>query len=377
MSGAQVFRIALALTNAAALGSWAWQWRGLISEDGVLPVREAVEMWREKTVKPGSNGAAALSRSQSIHQALKRASLFAILGGSDAAVRAVFALGAVGIAMLASGWLSSVGAALCYVSLISLHGVSQPWLGLQMDVALPEADLVFAVLYAFAWASPSAWVFAIRWLVFRTMIACGIAKWTGLDPSWRSFGARSAMSYHYETQPMPNGLSQRAHWLPDWVHGKLETGGTYFAEIAVPLLYFAPFAVLRALAFVITAGFNVVIGATGNYGHLHLLTVTEAIAVLIPFSCPRAGASTSWLGLANECPATASWLVWSVQAVGALLAWAIALGYAILSCPPLLRTLEPLFMLHESVPGWSVVEDWSKWAERRLHICNYYSKFTQ
>lgn len=383
MSGPQFFAIALAATNAAALGSWAWQWRGLISDDGVLPVRQAVEAWREKrsTSNPATNDAkhgdakgAGRSIRDDAQLALKKASLFAILGGGDAAVVTVFLIGALGVLLLATGWLPAIGAALCYASLISLHGVSQPWLGLQMDVALPEADLVFAALYSFAWASPSAWIFAMRWLVFRTMVACGIAKWTGGDPSWRSFGQRSAMSYHYETQPMPNGLSQRAHWLPGWVHGLLETGGTYFAEIAVPLLYFAPFATLRALAFVITLGFNATIGATGNYGHLHLLTVTEAIAVLIPFGC---GAPGSWLSLANSCSGTSSWLAWSVQVVGALLAWLLALGYAVLSCPPLLRTMEPLIMLHESIPGWDVVERWSKWAERRLHICNYYSKFTQ
>lgn len=386
MSGPQIFAIALAATNSAALGSWAWQWRGLISDDGVLPVREAVEAWREKRssskaansdAKQADGKSAMRSIRDDVQLALKKASLFAILGGSDAAVMAVFAIGALGVLLLATGWLPAIGAALCYISLLSLHGVSQPWLGLQMDVALPEADLVFAALYSFAWASPSAWVFGMRWLVFRTMVACGIAKWTGGDPSWRSFGQRSAMSYHYETQPMPNGLSQRAHWLPDWVHGLLETGGTYFAEIAVPMLYFAPFATLRALAFVITVGFNVAIGATGNYGHLHLLTITETIAVLIPFSCPRSGAAASWLSLANSCSSSSSWLVWSVQSIGALLAWSLALGYAVLSCPPLLRTMEPLIMLHESLPGWDAVERWSKWAEHHLHICNYYSKFTQ
>lgn len=34
------------------------------------------------------------------------------------------------------------------------------------------------------------------------------------------------MSYHYETQPLPNGLSWYAHFAPMWVH-KVESAVTF------------------------------------------------------------------------------------------------------------------------------------------------------
>lgn len=256
-SGPTLFCWGLAATNAAALGAFAAQWRPLISSRGVLPANVKAEAWDVK-LKQRLPDASRIQRCWAAFW--QHRSLVAVFGASDAVLVGLFALGFAGVASLVAGILPSVGALACYLAYSSLHSVSQPWLGLQMDVAISECNLVFAVLYALSWASPSAWVIAQRWLVWRTMVACGIAKWSGGDPSWRVFrDGGSAMSYHYWTQPLPNPLSRMAHFAPQWFHA-FETAMTYVVEIGVPLLYVAPSPLLRWLSFILTVGFNAAIG---------------------------------------------------------------------------------------------------------------------
>jgi hypothetical protein len=407
-SGPTLFRWGLAATNAAALGAFAAQWRPLISSRGVLPAKVKAEAWDVK-LKQRLPHASRLQRCWAAFW--QHRSLVAVFGASDAALVGLFALGFAGVASLVAGILPAVGALACYLAYASLHSVSQPWLGLQMDVAISECNLLFAVLYALSWASPSAWVMAQRWLVWRTMVACGVAKWSGGDPSWRVFrDGGSAMSYHYWTQPLPNPLSRIAHFAPQWFHA-FETAMTYVVEIGVPLLYVAPSPLLRWLSFVLTVGFNAAIGElfgrgsaqsrpasckaaintdtrdeassragfTGNYGHLHFLTITEAIAVVVdaPNSCgtKTTPAPVPFGLLPNPCETFQHPVLMLAQYFCTIVAWALTFAYVILSLPPLLRTFQGLVTVTEPLPFWTQVELWSAKATRWA-LCNYYSKFT-
>lgn len=88
------------------------------------------------------------------------------------------------------------------------------------------------------------------------------------------------MKWHYETQPLPNPLSRSAHAAsPAW--HVWETRLTFAPEGLVPLLLFWGQPWKRLLGWTLTAAFNTVIALTGNYGHLHMLTVTLAWPLLI------------------------------------------------------------------------------------------------
>jgi hypothetical protein len=50
------------------------------------------------------------------------------------------------------------------------------------------------------------------WLIARIMLGAGLIKMRG-DAVW-SWGELSALFYHFETQPIPNGLSWYFHNLP-------------------------------------------------------------------------------------------------------------------------------------------------------------------
>jgi hypothetical protein len=396
----ETFCAALALTNAAALTNWAVQWRGLIGERGITPAagfvnkalqraatqRASASASRSAGQEPGEDNSAepgylaqAAARLQQLGQRLYRwPSVFMVTGGSDTAIMAVFGVGYAALAALALGWAPWAAAATFAAVYLSFLTVSQPWLSLQMDANLVETNAIFALTAAFAWAAPSAWVWAQRWLVFRVMVGCGAGKWSGGDATWRDM---TAMAYHYETQPLPNALSRVAHRAPAAFH-RWETRLTYLVECGVPLLYLGGPAA-RWIGFVITAGFNLMIGITGNYGHLHLLTITEALALVVETDC-GAPAAAAWLPkLAVHCTAAgaagsggSSLLMLAATLAGWLCAWAIVAGYAAVTFVPLARTFHDVVELKIGpAPVWPALVD----LQARLshfRLANYYSKFS-
>lgn len=154
---------------------------------------------------------------------------------------------------------------------------------------------------------------------------------------------------------------------------------TSAAECGLPLLY-AGGSWTRMFAFLLTCGFNAAIGVTGNYGHLHLLTIAEAVALIIETDCDS---TAPWARLLTTCTppaAIASPLLAgafaTLQYAAATGAWALAIGYMGLSFPPLARTFEGIVELLVPVPWYGVLEQWSAVASSRFKLCNYYSKFT-
>ena len=72
-----------------------------------------------------------------------------------------------------------------------------------------------------------------------TLLLCGVVlfRW-GL----------TALNFHYESQCIPTPLAWYAHQLPEWFQ-KISVVGTYFIEMGVPFLFFAPVRSLRMFAF--------------------------------------------------------------------------------------------------------------------------------
>ena len=389
-----LFSCALAVTNAAALTNWLSQWRGLCGARGAVPAAEKVAKARLRAVPVNlpfvdPQGASPLHKllrtyvATPMGQLRALPSIMTLLGGSDRDTLLTFAIGYLGVALLALNMAPAVGALLCWVSYLSLVMVSHPFLGLQMDGNLPETDLLFGLTYALRGYAPTAWLWAQRWQVFRVMLACGMAKVGGGDESWRN---GTAMLYHYETQPLPNGLSQFMHARSAAFHA-FETFSSVYGEVFIPLLYCFCNPLLRWAGFAATAAFNVAIGATGNYGHLHLMTITEALALIIETSTRSVADRYGYwwlpdLRLARAPAAKSAGLLGGAlsavsSAVGWLVAWGIVAAYVAVSLPPLVRSCSGVISLYwpERVPYWAGLEGLS--AElTRYRISNYYSKFT-
>src|SRR5262249_4235855 len=125
----------------------------------------------------------------------------------------------------------------------------------------------------------SIWVF--RFLVFRLMFESGAVKLLSGDSAWRGL---TALSYHYETQPLPTPLAWYVHQLPASMQ-KISVVGMFVVELLVPFLFFAPRR-LRTIGAWMTIGFQVLIALTGNYTFFNLLTILLCVPLFAMGSKP-------------------------------------------------------------------------------------------
>ncbi|MFT5466698.1 MAG: hypothetical protein ACI8UO_001798 [Verrucomicrobiales bacterium] len=128
-----------------------------------------------------------------------------------------------------------------------------------------------------------------RWLIIRIMLGAGLIKLRG-DSAW-DWNELSALLYHFETQPIPNGFSWYFHQAPEW----LLKGGVlanHLVELIVPALLLLPRG-FRNWAGVIMILFQVNLIVSGNLSFLNYLTIIPCLACiddrfyrkLLPSSC--------------------------------------------------------------------------------------------
>jgi hypothetical protein len=254
---------ALGLVYAAAFGSLGLQIDGLMGPSGILPVAHlltvarplgAVRFWLLPTV-------------------------FWIFAGS-AALKGVCLLGTFLGLVMAAGVLPfpiSIVLWCLYLSIVSVGGI---FMGYQWDTLLLEAGLL-SVVAAPLGLRPRTGVgglgpvLALRFLLFRLMLSSGLVKLLSGDEAWRSL---SALSFHYETQPLPTWVGWYAALLPAWAH-RLSTLGTFLIEIGAPLfVFFGPR--MRLVAFVPIVALQLLIALTGNYGFFNGLTLALCLPLL-------------------------------------------------------------------------------------------------
>src|SRR6267154_2697733 len=107
------------------------------------------------------------------------------------------------------------------------------------------------------------------------MFSSGCVKLLGGDPNWRNL---TALTFHYQTQPLPTWIGWYAHQLPLWFQ-KFSCAVMFAIELGAPFLIFTP----RRLRFVGTAAITflmAVIAATGNYCFFNLLAVALCVLLL-------------------------------------------------------------------------------------------------
>jgi hypothetical protein len=122
---------------------------------------------------------------------------------------AVFLLGAANMPLMLGLWI-------CQRSLMAVGG---PWYGYGWEPQLAELGFHALFLVPFlsmrpiAAASPPSpiVIYAIRWYLFRIMLGAGLIKLKSGDIKWK-WPNLSAMSYFYETQPVPNPWTRYFHW---------------------------------------------------------------------------------------------------------------------------------------------------------------------
>jgi len=262
-----LFLRGLGLVYLTAFASiWA-QLDGLYGSRGILPVAP----WLDAVA--GKLGASAYWQLPSVFW----------FGAGDTALQVVGAAGVVVALLLTANVLPGPAACACWLLYLSIYSIGRTFLGFQWDILLLETG-VLAILMApwqirprfgAAHSTPPSVIWLLRWLVFRLMFLSGMVKLLSQDPAWWHL---TALSYHYETQPLPAWTSWYMHQLPMWFH-RLSCAIMFAIELLVPWLVFFPRRP-RLFAFAALVGLQVLILATGNYGFFNLLSILLCVSLL-------------------------------------------------------------------------------------------------
>jgi hypothetical protein len=255
----QDFLRILGLVYLVAFLSFGTQAAGLIGSHGILPIHEFLDAARQAG-------------------ATWEVPTVLWIRSGDTALAAVWILGALcSLAAIFLPWQRTALAG-CLVLWLSLCAVGQDFLSFQWDTFLLETGF----LALFADASPiRVWLF--RWLMFRLMFSSGAIKLLSHDSTWWGL---TALTYHYETQPLPTPAAWCMQQLPV-AFQKASTLFVLIAELAVPFLLFLPRPFRRAGAWIAIA-LQLLILITGNYTFFNWLTIALALWLFIePGSQPE------------------------------------------------------------------------------------------
>src|SRR5207248_6111478 len=259
-----LFLRALGVIYLAAFVSIGMQVKGLIGRDGILPA--AIFLDDLKTV-------------------LGRAPFAAIpplflFNPRDRFLQCLCWGGAALSVALIAGIAPVITLALLWASYLSLLNVCRVFLAYQWDVLLLETGFLAVWLAPVEllphWpprADPhpiALWL--ARGLLFRLMFSSAVVKLRSGDPTWR---ALTALTYHYETQPLPTPLAWLAHHLPPWFH-QMSCALMFVIELPVPFLMLASPPV-SYIAGVLTIALMLLVMATGNYCFFNLLAIALSL----------------------------------------------------------------------------------------------------
>jgi len=262
-----LFPRALGLVFAIAFASLWVQIDGLVGSRGMLPIAEFLDRVR------------ALYGAALVHEL----PTLCWLNASDGFLHFQCALGFLVSAAILLGFAQRVALALAWLLYLSLCVAGQSFLSFQWDVLLLETSF-FAIFFApRAWIArlerteaPSDWsLFAMRWILFRLMLASGAVKLASGDACWRGL---TALALHYETHPLPTPLAWYAHQLPEWFQ-RASCALMFGIELLLPWCVFGP----RRARIAAAIGFLVLqtlIAASGNYGFFNWLTAVLCIPLL-------------------------------------------------------------------------------------------------
>jgi predicted DCC family thiol-disulfide oxidoreductase YuxK len=166
-----------------------------------------------------------------------------------------------------------------YVLYLNVDRIGQEFFAFQWDALLLEAGFAAILVTPFGFfprygnrSTSRIGIWVLRFLIFRLMLESGLVKLLSGDSTWWNF---TALTFHYETQPLPTPVAWYAHQLST-AFQKLSCAGVFAVELIVPFLFLMPRR-LRILGAWITIAFQIVIALTGNYTFFNFLTIVLCI----------------------------------------------------------------------------------------------------
>ena len=258
------------LTYLFAFLSLLPQLPGLLGPHGILPAQNLLSRVTEIV---GPNSAP-----------LSLPSFAWLCGASDLSLQLIALLGIVASILIITGYLRPLGALLAWLCWLSFVNIGQDFLSFQWDTLLLEVGflLIFAEKPGLLPRPPGRDIppllirLALTFLLFRLIFSSGIVKLLSGDPTWANL---SAMTYHFETQPIPNPFSWFIHQLPtSLLH--LSTLFTLLIELLLPFALLLPQAKARLTVSLGFLSLMLLITFTGNYAFFNLLTVALCLPLI-------------------------------------------------------------------------------------------------
>ena len=267
----------LGVVYLIAFASLAVQLAGLVGEHGILPIRELLTQARD------AYGTGAYHVLPTLLWLSSSDTVLSLLSWGGAALSLLLIAGIAPVPVLILLW----------AFYLSLTVAGQVFLEFQWDALLLETGLL-ACLYAplrstfavppatfevRAHAEPNPVVRWVLWsLTYKLTFLSGVTKILSGDTTWANW---TAMTYHYETQPIPAWTSWYAHQLPARLH-YWSVPGMFAVEVVAPFAVFLPprFRRTRFVACLAMILLQVMIDATGNYGFFNPLAIVLYLTLL-------------------------------------------------------------------------------------------------
>ncbi len=272
----------LGLVYLFAFWPFLFQIKGLLGEGGILPVSSYLG-WI-KRLRPKDY--------------YKISPTLFWLRSDDKALFCVTMAGVICSIFLIFGIYPTMMLFALFILYFSIISVGQDFLSFGWEVLLQEIALNTFVLSLTPVPNLMAWI-SINFLLFRFHIQSGAVKLQSGDPNWRNC---TAISYHYESQPIPNTLAWYVHKMPMWFH-KLSCYIMFAIELIVPLFIFLSDD-FRLAACVLFVALQLFIYLTGNFSYLNHMTAVFSLILLsnnflekAGFHAPPIEASPLWLDI--------------------------------------------------------------------------------
>jgi lipase maturation factor 1 len=260
----EMFLRGMAFVYFIAFASLAVQILGLVGSEGILPGIEFLKQigseygWRAYYMAP---------------------TVFWLNAG-DVALASVCFLGAIISLVMFIGFLPNRfrtwAWAVLWIFYLSLVTIGQEFMTFQWDTLLLEAGWITFLFSATKHSELT--VFLFRLLVFRLFFLSGVVKLLSGDPAWRDL---TALTYHFETQPLPTLVAPYLHFLPLTFH-KFCAGVMFGIELILPFFIFLNWE-WRFLSFRGFILLQLLIALSGNYGFFNILTVVLCLTLLPEF----------------------------------------------------------------------------------------------
>jgi lipase maturation factor 1 len=261
-----VFLRAMGAIYFSAFLALAFQIRGMIGAQGILPAGEYLEEVR-------TLGALRLWYAPTVLW----------WGSGNHALMALVWVGLVASVLVVANVAPRLSLTVCFVCFLSFIAVSQDFGQYQSDGMLLEAGfLSLFVAPGGLWPGWGRKTLAIRaaWLLllwewFRIYFESGAVKLLSGDPTWRNL---TAMYEYYQNGPLPTWIGWYLQHLPHWFQ-KATAGATLGMELVLVWMAFLPRR-WRVACFCIVTVWQVVVIATANYAFLNYLVLVLAVLLL-------------------------------------------------------------------------------------------------